>query len=183
LNGLNANNIFETANDEEFKNKWKLLKRKVVAHLLIEVSKTDQNKQHPFISIGFKASDVKPSNLEQDYYWQRFILGAARGITAESGNFFKKSAIAVGNFFAKNNFLASAFESLVGEMKKQFAADKWKLDVWDADQSGQILMSDNADATVHINSGGEQPQLEQEKDANYGNEKRLRKLLLGIKEL
>ena len=67
--------------------------------------------------------------------------------------------------------------------KKQFEADKWKMDVWDASQEGQLLISDNADSTVHINSGGEQPQLEQEKDANYGNEKRLWKLVLGINNI
>ena len=104
-----------------------------------------------------------------------------RGFTGE-GKWLGKVAYA-GNLVAKNNFLASALESFFGEWKKQFAADKWKMDVWDASQAGQLLISDNADATVHINSGGDQPQLEQEKDANFGNEKRLWKLVLGTNNL
>ena len=163
LTGLNDTNILGTATDEEFKKKMKLLKRKIVAHFLLEVSKTNANKQYGFITIGYDEKHIKDSNLEQDYYWKRFMKGAGRGI--------------------QNNFLASALESFMGEWKKQFEADKWKMDVWDASQDGQLLISDNADSTVHINSGGEQPQLEQEKDANYGNEKRLWKLVLGINNI
>ena len=163
LDGLNDANILGTETDEEFKKKMKLLKRKTVAHFLLEVSKTEANKEYDFINIGYDESDIKESNLKQDYYWKRFMRGAARG--------------------TQNNILASAYESFMGEWKKQFDADKWKLDVWDASQAGQLLISDNADATVHINSGGDQPQLEQEKDANYGNEKRLWKLVLGINNI
>jgi hypothetical protein len=181
LNDLNDTNIIGGETDEEFKKKMKLLKRKIVAHFLLEVSKTQANKEFDFITIGYNESNIKESNLKQDYYWKRFMQGAARGFTSE-GKFMGKVAYA-GNLVAKNNFLASAYESLMGVWKKQFEADKWKMDVWDASQSGQLLISDNADATVHINSGGEQPQLEQEKDANYGNEKRLWKLVLDTNNL
>ena len=180
LGRLTDASILSTATDEEFKKKIKLLKRKTVAYFLLEVSRSKANKDYGFINIGYNESDIKESNLKQDYYWKRFILGAARGFTSQGG--FKGFMASVGNLVAKNNFLASALESLMGEWKKQFDADKWKVDVWDASQSGQLLISDNADATVHINSGGDQPQLEQEKDANFGNEKRLWKLVLSIKD-
>ena len=180
LGRLTDASILSTATDEEFKKKIKLLKRKTVAYFLLEVSRSKANKDYGFINIGYNESDIKESNLKQDYYWKRFILGAARGFTSQGG--FKGFMASVGNLVAKNNFLASALESLMGEWKKQFDADKWKVDVWDASQSGQLLISDNADATVHINSGGDQPQLEQEKDANFGNEKRLWKLVLNIKD-
>ena len=181
LNDLNDTNIIGGETDEEFKKKMKLLKRKIVAHFLLEVSKTQANKEFDFITIGYNESNIKESNLKQDYYWKRFMQGAARGFTSE-GKFMGKVAYA-GNLVAKNNFLASAYESLMDVWKKQFEADKWKMDVWDASQAGQLLISDNGDATVHINSGGEQPQLEQEKDANYGNEKRLWKLVLDTNNL
>ena len=178
--GMDGTNLFGTETDEEFKKKMKLLRRKIVAHLLLEASKTQANKTYGFINIGYNESDIKESNLKQDYYWKRFMQSASRGFTGE-GKWLGKVAYA-GNLVAKNNFLASALESFFGEWKKQFAADKWKMDVWDASQAGQLLISDNADATVHINSGGDQPQLEQEKDANFGNEKRLWKLVLSIKD-
>mgnify|MGYP002521557157 CR=1 FL=1 len=163
LSGLNDTNILGAATDEEFKKKMKLLKRKIVAYFLLEVSKSADNKLYGFIDIGYDEKDIKDSKLEQDYYWKRFMLGASRGV--------------------QNNFLGSAIESFMGVWKTQFEADKWKLDVWDASQAGQLLISDNGDATVHINSAGDQPQLEQEKDANFGNEKRLWKLVLGFKNI
>ena len=190
LNGLTDTYILGTTKDETFNKHVKLLKRKIVAHYLLKVSESDANSDFNFITICYNEDDINESNLTQDYYWKRFILAASRGVDPNGlmgklskivkVDLVKKSKI---NRLAQYNFLASALESLFGEWKKQFAADKWKMDVWDASQSGQLLISDNADATVHINSTGEQPQLEQEKDANFGNEKRLWKLVLGITNL
>jgi len=138
-----------------------LLKRKTAALYLVKVANDEDVKKNKLLETGFDESDVVDKNLYNDYNWKNFMT-----------HFDKKTSHGnMGRIYALGWF----WEPIKKRFKNPFGA--WKEnDVW-GDKDGQILLSDNDGATLHIEGEG----LKSETQSNLGNRDQLLKLLLSIK--
>lgn len=138
-----------------------LLKRKTAALYLVKVANDEDVKKNKLLETGFDESDVVDKKLYNDYNWKNFMT-----------HFDKKTSHGnMGRIYALGWF----WEPIKKRFKNPFGA--WKEnDVW-GDKDGQILLSDNDGATLHIEGEG----LKSETQSNLGNRDQLLKLLLSIK--
>ena len=149
-------------------------KRRMAATFLLKFSASDENKQGHYIHIAYderhfakdakwwklKGSKYGKEKLSKDYYWKRFVQNMDRYI--QNSNFWRVFAMSFADTFWNDKF------------KK----DLWTTtDIWDKDQGGQILMSDNEDYTLNIVKDG----VQSEDAGNQFNLNRLTRKLYDIK--
>ena len=139
-----------------------LVKRKATAMYLINLEKSEENKEGKFLYLGFKESDVTDEKVKSDYNWKNFMTHFDHGST-----FGNKAMIYL---------LDGLWEPMKKRFGNPFGALKEK-DIWRAGKGGQILFSDNDGATLHFEGEG----LKSESQSNLGNRDQLVKLLLSIK--
>ena len=149
-------------------------KRRTAARFLLNFSGSDENKAGHYIHIAYderhfakdakwwklKGSKYGKEKLSKDYYWKRFVQNMDRYI--QNSNFWRVFAMSFADTFWNDKF------------KK----DLWTTtDIWDKDQGGQILMSDNEDYTLNIVKDG----VQSEDAGNQFNLNRLTRKLYDIK--
>lgn len=140
-----------------------LFKRKVTAHYLIEVDKSDLNKEGKFLYIGFGESDIVEKKIKTDYNWKNFMTHFDHGLTFG------------------NKWFIYLLDGIWEPIKKRWKNGKpwgaWKENKLWAKQSGKILFSDSDGATFSFDGNG----IKSETHSNVGNRDYLLKKLLSIK--
>ena len=140
------------------------LKRMTAALFLLKVAEHPEHVAKPFIKPNYKESDLTEGHLNDNYWWSKFAVNFDGVI---------------------NPLLRTLLDNTLGTVKdslnKNFVAI-WKLckqtdrDVWADGKGGQILFSDQKDATVNFDGGD----LKVEEDANRYNIDRMKKVLSGL---
>ena len=149
-------------------------KRRTTAMFLLKFSRCDQNKRNKYIHIAFneyhftkdskwwklKGSMWGDEKLSKDYYWKRFVKNMDRSI--QNSNFWRTLVTSFTDTYFTN----------------KIKSDLWTTaDIWDKDQGGQILMSDNRDYTLNLVKDG----VRSEDEANQFNLDRLTQKLYDVK--
>ena len=138
----------------------RLLRRKVAALYLVNVEKSDLNREGKFLTLGYGKSNITDFNTMTTYNWKNMMTHFDHRLT-------------VGNRFAIY-LMDGVWEPIKKKWKKPWGA--WgENKIWEK-QSGQILFSDNDGATLHFNGAN----VESETHSNLGNREQLLKVLLSL---
>lgn len=138
----------------------RLLRRKVAALYLVNVEKSDLNREGKFLTLGYGKSNITDFNTMTTYNWKNMMTHFDHRLT-------------VGNRFAIY-LMDGVWEPIKKKWKKPWGA--WgENKIWEK-QSGKILFSDNDGATLHFN--GEN--VVSETHSNLGNREQLMKVLLSL---
>jgi len=138
-----------------------LLKRKATALYMLKVSESQLNEEGKFLTIGYSKSDIVDKKVKSDYNWKNFMTHFDH-----KGTHGNKALIYL---------LDGLWEPVKKKWKNPFGVVN-ENEIWEK-QNGQILISDNDGATLHI----EGENLKSETQSNLGNREQLMKLLLAIK--
>ena len=131
----------------------RLFKRKLAAMYLVKVAESDLNKENKFLSLGYGESDIVDSKVQTTFNWKNMMTRFDH-----KGTFGNKFMIYLMDGIWEP--IKSKFQNPV----KSYKENK----IW-ADQSGQILFSENDGSTLHFNGA----KLESESQSNLGNREQL----------
>ena len=158
----NPNEEFAQWGEDLFTKKkaLRLFKRKLAAMYLVKVAESDLNKENKFLSLGYGESDIVDSKVQTTFNWKNMMTRFDH-----KGTFGNKFMIYLMDGIWEP--IKSKFQNPV----KSYKENK----IW-ADQSGQILFSENDGSTLHFNGA----KLESESQSNLGNREQLIKVLLSL---